>query len=125
MAAIDWDDVVAHAADLADVDTDAQADILGYVNENVNVAKFGGETSYKLKLARIYLAAHLGQMTLEADSSSGVTGDIESETIGAESITFDYSKMSDGDELELTQHGLKYRGLVRRSACRVGFVPGC
>lgn len=53
MASITWADVTNFASEMSAVDSDAQTDILAYVNAEVDTTLFaGGESSPKLKLAR-------------------------------------------------------------------------
>lgn len=83
MADILWTDVVNHAAGLADpaVNSGAKTDILGLVNSMLNPLPFGGESSYKYKLARIYLAAHIGTLEVMA-AKAGISGGGTGGTLG-------------------------------------------
>ena len=125
MAAIVWGDVIAHASALEDVPDIVRADALEFANTQLKVSLFGGEASIKTRLARIYLAAHLGQLWVDR-SGSGAGGDVQSETFGADSITINYGEtdMSE-DALKQTAHGRAYLSIVNMSAARVGFIAGC
>lgn len=55
-----WTDVVALAPELSTLSTPAQTELLGYVNQAFSESMF---TFNGLRMARIYLAAHLGTLT--------------------------------------------------------------
>lgn len=119
MAVITWAMVVDHAPHLSTIDADAQTDILAYVNTALRVSVFGGEDSPKLKLARIYLAAHLATMGRQAGSGGGLAGgEITSESVG--SISRSYAGASSGATSEAglgsTVWGRSYLALVKTSA---------
>ena len=115
MAEIDWDNVTAFAPELSDVALTAQADILSYVNEELNVERLGGEDSVKLKLARVNLAAHLG--TLALPNRAGAHGPTIMEMEGP--VMRQYTA---GSGLEETAYGRAFRSIVRNSAARGPFV---
>lgn len=102
MAAITWTDVTNHAAELASVAVGAQTDVLGHVNTALNVTLFGDETSPRLKLARIYLAAHLGTM----GNLGGVSGPVSSESAGGLSVS--YAVWMTNSLLASTSYGRAY-----------------
>ncbi len=118
MAAIVWADVTGIAAELATVPVLAQTDLLAYVNTALAVGVFGGETSPKLRLARIYLAAHLATLLTTGGVKSA--GPVTSETVGADSISRSYggSGSDSRSEWELTAYGRQYASLVRTSSAR-------
>lgn len=116
MSAIVWDDVVNHAAELSGVNGDAQDDILAHVNTTLNVAVFGGEGSAKLKLARIYLAAHMATLQILGGSS----GDIQSESVGG--VSYTYGGSTSTSEFNATSYGKQYTALVRNSVARFPLV---
>lgn len=120
MAAIEWPNVVDFAASLANVPTGAQDAILAYVNTTLAVATFGGEESPKLRLARIYLAAHMGEV-LKRD---GIGGAITGETVGADSISFSYTAPIKGaiESLETTSWGLEFQRLTNSTIARLPVV---
>lgn len=117
MAFITWAHVVDHAAELATVDVDAQNDILAWVNNHLNVDLFGGEDAYKTKLARIYLAAHMGTGTRRG----GAVGAITSSSAGGLSRSFQVPSTTDTD-LSSTSYGAAYAMLLKTTVARVGFV---
>jgi hypothetical protein len=113
MSAIVWADVVNHAAELSGVAAGAQTDILAHVNTTLNVSVFGGEDSPKLKLARIYLAAHIATL----QSLGGSSGEIQSETVGGVSYTYAPGSTT-GGSFESTSYGQQYSALIRNSIAR-------
>lgn len=121
MAAIAWEDVTAHASDLTTLDESAQDDVLAYVNDNVDPAKFGGETASRLKLARIFLAAHLGTVILRKGTPTA--GPVTSETVGEVSRTYGLfagATPGSGVDLSTTGWGREYLALIRRTAASRG-----
>jgi hypothetical protein len=121
MAAITWSQVEAFAAQLADVDPDAQVTILAYVNDNVNVSALGGEGASKLTIARIHLAAHMGEIERTRNAEGGPT---KRERIAADEIELEYAVLTSESSLEQTSYGREYLRLIRASAAAVGFVTG-
>ena len=123
--AIVWGQVVAFDAGLASVPLEIQLDILAHVN-TLNPKGFGGELSPKYKLARLYLAAHLGTVWKIAQTAGA--GAVSSETISASSITISYDTTKAAEDLTLTAHGEAYEELAKSSLSRLPFVPsrgGC
>lgn len=116
MSEINWDAVVAFAPELSDVNIDVQAYLLAHVNTTLNVAVFGGEESPKLRLARIYLAAHMATGMLLGASA----GEIQSETVGG--VSYTYSGAAPVSSFESTGYGKQYAALVRNSIARFPFV---
>lgn len=113
-----WADVVAIAADLDDVDLAAQTDILAYVNA-LPYSPYGSDTAWSYRLARIYLAAHLGSGALPGASTAA--GSVTSETVGP--ITTQYAAtQSTREALEATSYGRQYLSLVRNSLARLPFA---
>lgn len=117
MAAITWSDVTAHASDLSAVAAGAQTDVLAYVNEMVDPAKLGGETSSRYRLARIYLAAHLGTVSLKRGAAAA--GPLISETVGEVTRMYGFSAAAAGD-IASTGWGREYLALIRRTAASRG-----
>jgi hypothetical protein len=117
MASIAWTDVVDHAPELSTVDTDAQTNILAYVNTAMTVDEWGGESSPKLKLARIYLAAHYGTVT--SQGGAGAAGPVTSETAGSLSREYaSYSPAGSDPLLDTTPYGKAWRSLARTTKAR-------
>lgn len=114
MAAISWSSVTDFDAKLAAVSAGAQAAILAYVNDTLGVDAYGGEGASKLTLARIYLAAHMGEIVMR----SGIGGAVTGETVGADSISFSYTAPIKGaiESLETTSWGLEFQRLTNSSA---------
>jgi hypothetical protein len=92
VAAILWTDVTGFFPNdtfLASVPVAAQTVILSYVNTEMSVAFFGGdENGTKLRLARIYFAAHLGIMGTFHGNVGTVAGPLTSESEGDLSRTY-------------------------------------
>lgn len=114
MADVTWDDVVALQANLSTVSAGARAMFLAYVNGDLNPNAFGGEDTPTYKLARAYLAAHLG----EIERRKG-TGQVTSKTIGTSSITIAYAATTE-DGLAQTSWGKQYAALLAQSPLRIG-----
>lgn len=108
MADIAWSDVLDFAAELSVVPTGKQTVLLAYVNTALNVGIVGGtlgEESPKLKLARIYLAAHMASLK----NTSGI---IASEGEGDLSIS--YSLPPAGDAYwSRTGYGAAFSNIMR------------
>lgn len=119
MAAITWANVVDFFATLSTVDADAQTAILAAANEAFSVANFsGGESDPELRLARIYYAAHFGEIAL---ASASTTGDIQSKTVSKDSLTVAYASSSAAD-LAATTGGAMLAALLNSTPARLGFV---
>lgn len=125
MASITWQNVVDFFATLSDVPVAAQTAILEAANEAFSVANFsGGESDPELRLARIYYAAHFGEIVLEQASSSS---DIQSKTVSKDSLSVTYASSSTAD-LAATTGGSMLVSLLQSTPARLGFVainPGC
>lgn len=116
MAAIVWADVVAFAPQLSTVASTVQTDILAHVNTALNVVTFGGESAPRLRLARIYLAAHVGTVT--SGGGSAAAGPVTSESDGT--ISRSYASVSTAaSDTESTSYGQMYAHLIRTSAARL------
>lgn len=111
-SSIEWSDVVGFAAELADVSPVAQSIIVGRVHEVVDPVAFGGEGSFRLRFARILLAAHHG--TLARPGSTGTSapaGPVASRSEGDLSVSYAWS-MSSGstlDGLDATSYGREFK----------------
>lgn len=106
MAAITWSAVVAFAPQLAALPLSFQTDVLGYVNETLEAGKYGGEDSFRLREARIYLACHMGEIWLRKGQGGAVTG----ETISSTSASMTYAAPFHGyiQSIETTGYGLEF-----------------
>lgn len=120
MAAITWANVIDHAPGLSTVDTDAQNDILAYVNTALKVDEFYGEASPMLKLARIYLAAHMG--TMIAQAVTGQVGPVQAESVGGVSRAYAVAQFAQTSSLADTTWGRAFLQLVRVSPARAPIV---
>lgn len=117
MAAITWEDVAGHAPELRRLSTRAQTDILALANDPtyLNVTNFGGEDTNKLRLARIYLAAHFGTM----DRRRGIPGAVSSTALGPASRS--YAHPADWRTfLQATSYGMNLATMMRTSPARAG-----
>lgn len=83
MADINWDDVTAIAPELASFDATAQDFILEFVNDSFDSRDWKASA---LKLARIYLAAHVA--TISNQGGDLTAGPVISETVGGISRTY-------------------------------------
>lgn len=117
MADIQWSDVEALQANLADVSETAQDMILAHVNNDLNPGAFGGEDAPRYTLARCYLAAHLGELCRRNGNMTP-----SSKTIGTSAITIAYAQAAEGEgaALSATSWGGQFHALVRSSTLRIG-----
>lgn len=118
MADITWSDVTNHYASLSTVASGAQDDILAYVNDALSASVFGGEDNPKYKLARIYMAAHMGELEARNARAAGAVGAVTSKTIGATSLSVTYGAAASASSTELlrtTPGGTAYLQLLRSS----------
>jgi uncharacterized membrane protein len=114
MAAITWEDVAALSTSLSTLSEEMQAAILDHVNTTLVVEEFGGEEAAKLKLARIYLAAHHGTI---AERSDGKVGPVVSESAGPLSRSYSNGS-STNDGYDATSYGRAYSALLRTTPAR-------
>lgn len=125
MAAILWADVTGmfpSDAVLAGIPVAAQNNILQHVNTELSAAFFGGEEAPKMKLARIYLAAHMA--CAGGSGATGPIGPVIVERLGPldrEYAPFGLSSVVPGAHGETT-YGRLFDGLVLASPMRVGVV---
>lgn len=117
MAAILWTDVTTIAPSLTSVSAGAQALYLAFVNEALDVRLFpNGESDNRLKLARIYLAAHYASSGVLGDASAGVgaAGPVSAESAGTLSRSYAGMTISVSDPtLATTEWGRLYRLIMR------------
>ncbi len=121
MSAIIWDDVVAFAPELDVVALAAQTDILAHVNAALNVTAFGGEAAPRLRMARIYLAAH--HAVLSQRAASDAAGPVQSESEEGVSVTYGQNSVSvigTDPVLDATEYGKLYRQIIRGTAALRG-----
>lgn len=121
MAAIDWPAVVGAAPQMVAVSASFQADILNYVNGTLEVSLFGGEDSFKLRMARLMLAAHMGEVWIRRGQGGALTG----ETIAAQSVASTWAAPYHGaaiDVLETTSFGLEFLRLVATTGASLPMV---
>jgi hypothetical protein len=114
MSDITWAMVETITSDtsLASVPVDAQTEILGYVNTQIGGASF---STYDLKLARIWYAAHVGSGCVPGVSGTG-GGAVTSESGGdGLSVSYSVSTQATDDELGETAYGRRYLAMVRTS----------
>ncbi len=130
MTAILWQDVVDHAAELANpkVAIGAQATLLDWANNLFNLRVWGGEESSALKLARIYAVAHVATL-IKIGGGGSKAGPVTSESEGGLSrsyalITAITSGAGDPN-WSATAYGRAYLTLLSgRAGARLPFVAG-
>lgn len=118
---IRWSDIVsgAPAPGLASLDVAAQDAIIEVVEEVVNPDVLGGSTSARYTRAKVYLAAHMGQLAV--DAAGGASGPVTSKS--ADGLAKSYAVWGSTDrELDRTSWGQLYRMIVRNSPARAGMV---
>ncbi len=121
MASIAWSAVVALFPALVDVEEDAQTEILAYANPELDVANFGGESSQRLRMARIFFAGGCGELSLPGAQS----GEVASESISADNtMTVSYATAVDSAAFAQTVGGSQFLALVKTTPARLGFVAG-
>jgi hypothetical protein len=113
MADIVWADVEDIAPALSVVIADAQTKILAYVNATVDPNAFNNDSAYTL--AKCYLAAHRGSVTLTA----GIGKAVASESMGG--LSRSYVVATAGD-LTSTSFGQEYLSIVNASPARCPIV---
>lgn len=116
MAAIVWTDVTDHATELSTIVVDAQTTILAYVNASTTIEPtlFDGEASARLKLARIFLAAHFATYT--PMGASGAAGPVTAETAGR--ISRSYASGMTSAALATTTYGQAFDDILKSSGAR-------
>lgn len=123
MSAIAWSDVTGTFPTdtlLVNLPVPAQTDILSYVNTVLSVAFFGGD-GIKLRLARLYFAAHMGFTEALRGAAGTITGPLIQETSGG--LSRSYATGIAG--IRATSHastgyGQLFDDLVRSSPMRIG-----
>ncbi len=120
MASITWTEVVAIAPQLTAVGAGAQAEFTNYVNSALAILQYGGEDSFKLRMARLNLAAHLGEMWLR----KGQASDVSSETVGVDSVATGYARLPQtlAGQTGLTSYGIEFDRLTSSTPSRLPMV---
>ena len=118
---IRWSEVVsgAPAPALAALDVVAQDGILADAAENLNAAMLGGESSARYARAFIYLAAHYGQLALEAQQSAA--GPVSSKSADGLAKSYAVWGSADPSMLARTAWGQAFLTHVR-AACAGGML---
>lgn len=109
---ISWDDVTAIATELEGFNSDAQQLILDFVNEMFDASLF---KPTQLKLARIYLAAHLA--TMSGQGGDMTAGPVISETVGG--ITRAYANVATGGQFVGSSYADALQLLLNTSCARL------
>ncbi len=116
--------VLAFAPELTTISDQAWADILTYVNTMSDVA-FDGDT-WMYRMARIFLAAHIGTVTSRAANGGivGVIGSVVMEAAGGlrRSYGAATSSTTDSSTLGQTSYGIQYMVLLRSSGAAGPFL---
>ncbi len=120
MAAITWQNVVDHYSALAGIPVGAQGDILAHVNTALRADLLGGETSPRLKMARVHLAAYYGLMRAQAES--GAAGPVIMEQVGQVSRQYANPYAFGSVRAGTNAAGDAYLSIVRSSAARAPVV---
>lgn len=118
--AITWDDVVARAPALSDVETETQDALIEDAYAQLSETNWGDN----LDLAAIWLCAHLGSISLLSSTAASATGPVLSETVGSVSRTYSAgSSSSSSTELDSTAYGREFLRLQRSLlTARIGLV---
>ncbi len=124
MADITWTHVTDHAPGLTGVSGAAQIDILDLVNNLLEVDLFGGEDATKLKLARVYLAAHMGQLWKDSQTGGGSAGPALLKELGDMKTQYasGFGTFS-AETYGTTRYGQQFVALRRTTLAVIGFVP--
>lgn len=124
MADIIWADVTAIATELTSIDGAARVYILAYVNgPGVNPDILDGESGPMTRLARIYLAAHIGSGVGKGASGSA-GGAVTSESAGGLSRSYAAPPLpptTPGSHAS-TDYGRRFDDIIGNSLGRIGFV---
>lgn len=124
MPPITKQDVLEFAGELVRVKDPAWANIIRFVNgiDSSGIDKFGGDEGETLRLARIFLAAHFGTISLR--SKSGAAGPVTSEAAGAVRRSYGLVALASHDAaLGSTTWGQQYQGLLSMSDAHGPFLP--
>lgn len=118
--------MVGFASGLSTVSSSAQIDILAYVEIALNSCYFGGDCGPAYRLARIYLAAHMGAGG-GLGGSTGTRGPVTAEAAGGMSRSYGgVAAFATGGTLEQALARTVYGGylleMINSSAARGPFV---
>lgn len=112
MSNIVWSAVLGMAPQLTTLTIGAQTDILAFVNE-LDLSSLG-ETEQTTRMARIFLAAHVGTVAVRA--AGGMAGPVTSESAGALRRSYGLSATPSGEEgFGTTMYGMQYISIIRMS----------
>lgn len=105
MAAITWTDVTTLIPSMSAITVGAQGVYLAHVNVALDVRLFCGEEDPRLKMARIYLAAHFAASDTLAGASggAGISGPLTSESAG--SLSHSYGSTAGGSGFGSSGYG--------------------
>lgn len=105
-------DVLAFSPELSVVNSDAWVDIVAYVNE-MDLTLLG-ETAQVDRMAKIFLAAHIG--TMDARASNGSAGPVTSVSAGGIRRSFGLVATASGTALGSTRYGQMYLDIISASS---------
>lgn len=114
---INWDDVTAFASEANNVADEAANAILDHVNDHFEPSNFGGEGSPKLRMARIYLAAHIGSLI---GRGGGAVGPVVSSSAGRLSRTYAVIQSANAGSYDSTSYGSLLKALIATTPARLG-----
>jgi hypothetical protein len=118
VAAVLRTDVLAIAPELSTLTDQAWVDILAYVNAT-SASAFDDITAHRL--ARIFLAAHLG--TASKRAASGAVGPVIAEAVGGLRRSYANSAAStDTSSLSQTMYGNQYLAILKSSGTAGPFL---
>lgn len=121
LATIAWSDVAGPTgiAKRLRLDDPQQDDLLEWVNGiALNASLLGGEDSQRLRMARLYLAAHVAV----TNTLQGTRGIVVAERV--DQISRNYAAPFRGELYMTTGYGRSFLAVIRGSAARAGLVTG-
>lgn len=122
MAAITWANVVKFVPSLSTVDAEVQNALLAHVNILLDVNRWGGEESPKLRLGRIYVAAHFATLAVKGASGLNGAGPLASSTASKLSRSWSQVNVAVYGTWATTTWGQLYWSLVRTTTAILGTV---
>lgn len=120
MSEITWFDVKAIAPELGSVDLGSLTaqHILAHVHATVPVEPFGGESSPRLRMARMLLAAHYGRIATSGGALPA--GPVTAESMGGLSRSYAAPTMAGAAGLwSATTYGQQYAAMLQSSSLRL------